>query len=77
MIRTKRVACLAEGAIAANRVVHSRENFGVMSKWVYGFGGGEAEGEAAMRELLGGKGANLAEMSRIGLPAPPGNSRPR
>ena len=43
-----------------------------MSKWVYGFGGGRAEGTARMRELLGGKGANLAEMSAIGLPVPPG-----
>ena len=43
-----------------------------MSKWVYGFGGGSAEGSAEMRELLGGKGANLAEMSNLGLPVPPG-----
>ena len=41
-------------------------------KWVYSFGGGSAEGQADMRNLLGGKGANLAEMSRIGLPVPPG-----
>jgi pyruvate, orthophosphate dikinase len=41
-------------------------------KWVYGFGGGAADGDAAMRNLLGGKGANLAEMSRLGLPVPPG-----
>ena len=43
-----------------------------MVKWVYSFGGGEAEGGAEMRELLGGKGANLAEMSALGLPVPPG-----
>ena len=43
-----------------------------MSKWVYSFGGGKAEGKADMRELLGGKGANLAEMSNLGLPVPPG-----
>ncbi|MEE8371294.1 MAG: pyruvate, phosphate dikinase, partial [Sphingomonadales bacterium] len=43
-----------------------------MVKWVYGFGGGSAEGSAQMRELLGGKGANLAEMAAIGLPVPPG-----
>jgi len=43
-----------------------------MSKWVYGFGGGAAEGGAEMRDLLGGKGANLAEMSFLGLPVPPG-----
>ena len=43
-----------------------------MTKWVYSFGEGKAEGSAAMRALLGGKGANLAEMSSIGLPVPPG-----
>ncbi|WP_417847036.1 pyruvate, phosphate dikinase [Thalassospira povalilytica] len=43
-----------------------------MTKWVYGFGGGSAEGRSDMRELLGGKGANLAEMSNLGLPVPPG-----
>ena len=41
-------------------------------KWVYTFGAGKAEGTAAMKELLGGKGANLAEMSSIGVPVPPG-----
>ena len=43
-----------------------------MSKLVYGFGDGKAEGRGAMKELLGGKGANLAEMVNIGLPVPPG-----
>ncbi len=42
------------------------------SKWVYGFGGGKADGGADKKNLLGGKGANLAEMSRLGLPVPPG-----
>ncbi|HAC15234.1 MAG TPA: pyruvate, phosphate dikinase, partial [Bacteroidetes bacterium] len=42
------------------------------SKWVFTFGGGTAEGDRTMKQLLGGKGANLAEMSRIGLPVPPG-----
>ena len=41
-------------------------------KTVYFFGGGKAEGRAAMRELLGGKGAGLHEMTRIGAPVPPG-----
>ena len=41
-------------------------------KLVYLFGGGKAEGKAAMRELLGGKGAGLHEMTRIGAPVPPG-----
>ena len=43
-----------------------------MTKWVYEFGGGKAEGESGMRNLLGGKGANLAEMANLGLPVPPG-----
>ena len=43
-----------------------------MTKWVYGFGGGTAEGAASMKDLLGGKGANLAEMANLGLPVPPG-----
>ncbi|MBS7702342.1 pyruvate, phosphate dikinase [Chelatococcus asaccharovorans] len=43
-----------------------------MAKWVYTFGDGRAEGEAGMKNLLGGKGANLAEMSNLGLPVPPG-----
>ncbi len=42
------------------------------SKLVYRFGDGESEGDAGMKNLLGGKGANLAEMSRLGLPVPPG-----
>jgi len=41
-------------------------------KWVYAFGDGKAEGKAEMRNLLGGKGANLAEMCNLGLPVPPG-----
>jgi pyruvate,orthophosphate dikinase len=43
-----------------------------MAKWVYAFGDGKAEGAASDRNLLGGKGANLAEMSSLGLPVPPG-----
>ena len=42
------------------------------TKMVYLFGGGVADGDGGMKELLGGKGANLAEMSRLGLPVPPG-----
>ncbi len=41
-------------------------------KWVYAFGGGKAAGRAGMRNLLGGKGAGLAEMAQLGLPVPPG-----
>jgi len=43
-----------------------------MGKYVYFFGGGKADGRAQMKELLGGKGANLAEMTNLNLPVPPG-----
>jgi len=43
-----------------------------MTKWVFNFGDGKADGAADKRNLLGGKGANLAEMSNLGLPVPPG-----
>ena len=43
-----------------------------MTRWVYGFGGGHNDGRSDMKNLLGGKGANLAEMASIGLPVPPG-----
>src|SRR5215469_11286411 len=42
------------------------------TKYVYYFGDGKADGDGKMKPLLGGKGANLAEMTRIGLPVPPG-----
>jgi pyruvate, orthophosphate dikinase len=42
------------------------------TQWVYGFGGGTSAGDASMKTLLGGKGANLAEMAKLGLPVPPG-----
>ncbi|ABE64234.1 pyruvate phosphate dikinase [Nitrobacter hamburgensis X14] len=48
----------------------------VRDKWVYTFGDGRAEGKAELRELLGGKGANLAEMANLGLPVPPGFTIP-
>jgi len=43
-----------------------------MEKWIYAFGGGNADGNTSMKNLLGGKGANLAEMASLGLPVPPG-----
>ena len=43
-----------------------------MNKWVYTFGKGRAEGNAELKNLLGGKGANLAEMNSIGIPVPAG-----
>jgi pyruvate,orthophosphate dikinase len=45
-------------------------------KWVFTFGDGKAEGQATLRDLLGGKGANLAEMANLGLPVPPGFTIP-
>ena len=41
-------------------------------RYIYAWGGGRAEGDATMRDLLGGKGAGLAEMANLGLPVPPG-----
>ena len=41
-------------------------------RYIYACGGGHAEGDATMRDLLGGKGANLAEMTIVGIPVPPG-----
>ncbi len=43
-----------------------------MNKWVYDFGFGDADGNASMRDILGGKGANLAEMNKLGISVPPG-----
>ncbi len=45
-------------------------------KHVYQFGGGGAEGDTTMRDVLGGKGAGLAEMSRLGIPVPLSSDRP-
>ncbi|MBI1385749.1 MAG: pyruvate, phosphate dikinase [Rhizobiales bacterium] len=50
----------------------SAVGIGADRKWVYFFGGGAAEGAASMKELLGGKGANPAEVANLGLPVPPG-----
>ena len=47
-------------------------NAGTKGQWVYAFGGGKAQGRSGMKDLLGGKGANLAEMANLGLPVPPG-----
>jgi pyruvate,orthophosphate dikinase len=60
----KRVAQKPAKAVAGTKAI--------AGKWVYTFGDGKGEGGAALRDLLGGKGANLAEMSGLGLPVPPG-----
>src|ERR1700742_3469536 len=55
------------------RAVTLQKKRGAMvTKWVYFFGAGKAEGDASWRDLLGGKGAGLAEMTKIGLPVPAG-----
>jgi pyruvate,orthophosphate dikinase len=57
---------------AAKSAASKTATAGKKRKWVYAFGGGKAAGRAAMRNLLGGKGAGLAEMAHLGLPVPPG-----
>jgi pyruvate, orthophosphate dikinase len=61
------------GKAVANRPAAEAVKSG---KWVFTFGDGKAEGKAGLRDLLGGKGANLAEMANLGLPVPPGFTIP-
>ena len=61
---------------AAKAPTRPATDAGKAGKWVYTFGDGKAEGRADMRNLLGGKGANLAEMANLGLPVPPGFTIP-
>src|SRR5690554_5418166 len=61
---------LRAGALSGTDALQKKE--ADMTKWVYNFGDGKAEGGASDRNLLGGKGANLAEMCSLGLPVPPG-----
>jgi phosphoenolpyruvate synthase/pyruvate phosphate dikinase len=58
--------------LKSKRAGNKKGGSAMAKKYVYFFGKGRAEGNAKMKNLLGGKGANLAEMSRIGLPVPPG-----
>ena len=60
-----------KGRIPDGAVV-TGEKARLMSKYVYSFGGGTADGDGKMKDTLGGKGAGLAEMSRAGVPVPPG-----
>src|SRR5258705_5680659 len=57
---------------AANKTSANKRLPTKSQRWVYPFGGGKAAGKAGMRNLLGGKGAGLAEMANLGLPVPPG-----
>lgn len=63
---------LASKAVAAKPATDVAKS----GKWVFTFGDGRAEGKAGLRDLLGGKGANLAEMANLGLPVPPGFTIP-
>jgi pyruvate,orthophosphate dikinase len=67
--KNKKPTRKASKAKAPARVSSQKSTRG---KWVYAFGGGRAEGKSNMRNLLGGKGAGLAEMANLGLPVPPG-----
>src|SRR5499427_6948597 len=62
----------ASGRKASARRAAASKTSSATAKWVYRFGNGKAEGRADMRNLLGGKGAGLAEMANLGLPVPPG-----
>src|SRR5262245_31294570 len=63
----------ASAAVATAAVAKSpTKSLRPAAKWVFAFGNGTAEGRSDMRNLLGGKGANLAEMANLGLPVPPG-----
>ncbi len=63
-------------AVARKVAAKPASALGKPGKWVYSFGGGKSEGRSDMRNLLGGKGANLAEMANLGLPVPPGFTIP-
>ena len=63
----------AKTKAASKRSASGKPSTGAKSgQWVYTFGGGKAQGRSGMKDLLGGKGANLAEMANLGLPVPPG-----
>ena len=76
-VRAGRTGKLARGRATAptrrsEKAAPARKRRSEKAKWVYSFGNGKAEGRASMRDLLGGKGAGLAEMASLGLPVPPG-----
>ena len=68
-----KVGKVVAGKTSSNRISADAAKSG---KWVFTFGDGKAEGKAGLRDLLGGKGANLAEMANLGLPVPPGFTIP-
>src|SRR6266498_180783 len=66
--KAKKIVAKAKSALAPAK----KSSSGKAQKYVYTWGNGRADGDGSMKPLLGGKGANLAEMTRIGLPVPPG-----
>jgi pyruvate,orthophosphate dikinase len=73
--RPKAIAKTSANKISGNKAPPNKTSASKVpakGKWVYSFGNGKAEGRAEMRNLLGGKGAGLAEMANLGLPVPPG-----
>src|ERR1700741_3685458 len=70
--KTSRQAVKKSPAKSAGKSKSAAPKKPAKGKWVYAFGGGKAPGRASMRNLLGGKGAGLAEMAHLGLPVPPG-----
>ncbi len=69
--RPRRIGVKAS-APSDNQPQEHRAKLDDSTKYIYSFGGGKADGEGSMRELLGGKGAGLAEMTNLGVPVPPG-----
>jgi pyruvate,orthophosphate dikinase len=67
-----RVSASKPGKKPAGKAAAGKVSAGKSHRWAYPFGGGKAAGKGSMRELLGGKGAGLAEMANLGLPVPPG-----
>src|SRR5579862_7852341 len=68
----KKSSSRASSARKPSSAKHASSKAPRKGKWVYAFGGGKAEARGNMRNLLGGKGAGLAEMAHLGLPVPPG-----
>jgi pyruvate,orthophosphate dikinase len=62
----------SRGARGSSGQRSGRRGAGATQRKVFYFGGGRADGDASMKEILGGKGANLAEMTSLGIPVPPG-----
>jgi pyruvate, orthophosphate dikinase len=70
--KSRQVLKKSRGVRKVAAMAKPKPKLAAKGKWVYAFGGGKAAGRASMRNLLGGKGAGLAEMAHLGLPVPPG-----